>query len=53
MNHLPQHTSDNAATRGDIALLDARFDNIVDRYDRMENRMEERSATFSPSRSAG
>jgi len=45
MTHLPQHTSQDAATRGDIALLDPRFDRIEDRFDQMDdrfNRMEDR-----------
>ena len=49
MTHLPQHTSDEVATKGDIALLDPRFDRIEDRFDlmedrfdRMEDRMEDR-----------
>ena len=36
MTHLPQHTSDIAATKGDIALLDARFDRMEDRTDKMQ-----------------
>jgi len=59
MTHLPQHTSDDAATKGDIALLDARFDRMDDRFDgmedrfnRMEDRMDKMHATSSPSRSA-
>jgi len=36
MTHLPQHTSDDAATKGDIALLDARFDRMEDRMDKMQ-----------------
>ena len=45
MTHLPQHTSDDTATRADIALLDSRFDRMEDRFDRMDdrfNRMEDR-----------
>jgi hypothetical protein len=52
MTHLPQHTSDDAATKTDITLLtvhfdrmDARFDSMEDRFDRMDarfNRMEDR-----------
>ena len=33
MTHLPPHTSDGVATKGDIALLDARFD----RMDKMQH----------------
>ena len=36
MTHLPQHTPDNVATKGDIALLDARFDRMEDRMDKMQ-----------------
>jgi hypothetical protein len=36
MTHLPQHTSDGAATKSDIALLDARFDRMEDRMDKMQ-----------------
>ena len=42
MTHLPQHTSDEAATKGDIALLEDRFDRMDDRFDRMEDRMDDR-----------
>ena len=42
MTHLPQHTSDDAATKDDIALLDTRFDRMEDRFDRMEDRMDDR-----------
>jgi len=49
MTHLPQHRSDEAATKGDIALLNPRFDRIEERFDqiderfdRMEDRMEGR-----------
>ncbi len=42
MTHLPQHTSDDAATKGDITLLDARFDRMEDRFNRMEVRMDDR-----------
>jgi len=49
MTHLPQHTSGDAATKADIALLDPRFDGLEgrfdrmeDRFDRMEDRMEDR-----------
>ena len=42
MTHLPQHTSDNVATKGDIALLDSRFDRMEDRMEDRFNRMEDR-----------
>ena len=42
MTHLPQHTSDDAATKGDIALLDGRFDRMEDRMEDRFNRMEDR-----------
>lgn len=56
MNHLPQHPSDEAATRGDLEGLErrmeprfqgmeGRFDRMEGRFDRMEDRfdrMEER-----------
>ena len=42
MTHLPQHTSDDAATKGDIALLADRFDRMEDRMDDRFNRMEDR-----------
>jgi len=42
MTHLPQHTSDDVATKGDIALLDARFDRMEDRMEDRFNRMEDR-----------
>ena len=45
MTHLPQHTTNDAATKDDIALLNSRFDGMDDRFDRMEdrfNRMEDR-----------
>jgi Mg2+ and Co2+ transporter CorA len=40
MTHLPQHTSHDAATKDDIALLDSRFDRIESRFDRMEDRFD-------------
>jgi hypothetical protein len=46
MTHLPQHTSDSVATRGDIALLDARFDRMEDRFNRMEDRMDKMQRNF-------
>jgi len=46
MTHLPQHTSDDAATKGDIALLDARFDRMEDRFDRMEDRIDKMQRNF-------
>jgi len=42
MTHLPQHTSDDAATKADIALLDSRFDRMEDRMEDRFNRMEDR-----------
>jgi hypothetical protein len=42
MTHLPQHTSDDAATKADITLLTDRFDSMDARFDRMEDRMEDR-----------
>ena len=46
MTHLPQHTSDDAATKGDIALLGPRFDRIEERFDRMENRFDRMEDRF-------
>lgn len=50
MTHLPQHTSDGAATKGDIALLDTRFDRmedrLEDRFNRMEDRMDKMQRNF-------
>jgi Mg2+ and Co2+ transporter CorA len=46
MTHLPQHTSHDAATKDDIALLDSRFDRMEDRFDRMEDRMDQMQRNF-------
>jgi hypothetical protein len=46
MTHLPQHTSDDAATKPDIALLDSRFDRIDERFDRVEDRMGKMQHNF-------
>lgn len=42
MTHLPQHRSDEVATKADIAELRERFDRIEDRIDARFDRMEER-----------
>ena len=49
MTHLPQHRSDEVATKADIAgvgtrleRIDVRFDRLEGRFDRMEMRMDER-----------
>jgi len=36
MTHRPQRTSDGVATKGDIALLDGRFDRMEDRREKMQ-----------------
>lgn len=36
MTHLPQHPSDRSATKSDIARLEARFDRLEDKMDRMQ-----------------
>jgi hypothetical protein len=36
MTHLPQHTSDEVATKDDIAHLDERFNRMEDRMDKMQ-----------------
>ena len=41
MTHLPQRTTDDAATKGDIAPLDARSDRREDRSNRMDDGMDE------------
>jgi len=46
MTHLPQHTSESAATKDDIALLGLRFDRMEDRFDRMEDRMDKMQRNF-------
>ena len=50
MTHLPQHTSDDAATKADMTSLetrfDARFDRMEDRFDRMEDRMDKMQRNF-------
>jgi len=46
MTHLPQHTSGDAATKADIALLDSRFDRMEDRFDRMDDRMDKMQRNF-------
>ncbi|MFZ0627592.1 MAG: hypothetical protein WAN34_13950 [Acidimicrobiia bacterium] len=42
MTHLPQHRSDEVATKADIAEFRERFDRIEDRIDARFDRMEER-----------
>ncbi len=42
MTHLPQHRSDEVATKADIAELRERFDRIEDRIDARFDRIEER-----------
>lgn len=40
MTHLPRDQHDEVATKGDIALLDGRFDRLEERMDRFEKRMD-------------
>ena len=47
MTHLPQHTSDDAATKGDIALLGPRFDRIDDQFNRIEDRFDRMDDRFN------
>lgn len=37
MTYLPQHRSEEAATKGDIAELKDRFDRLEGRFDRLED----------------
>jgi Mg2+ and Co2+ transporter CorA len=46
MTHLPQHTSDEAATKGEIALLGPRFDRIDDQFNRIEDRFDRMDDRF-------
>ena len=46
MTHLPQQTSDDAATKGDIALLGPRFDRIDDQFNRIEDRFDRMDDRF-------
>ncbi len=46
MTHLPQHKSDEAATKGDIAVLGTRFDKLEARFDRMEDRLDRHQRFF-------
>lgn len=40
MTHLPRDQHDEVATKGDIALLDGRFDRLEERMGRFESRMD-------------
>jgi hypothetical protein len=45
MTHLPQHPSDEVATKADLialkASVDERFDQVGERFDRMEDRIDQ------------
>jgi hypothetical protein len=50
MTHLPQHRSDEVATKGDLddlmSAFDRRFDSLEERFDRMDDRFDRMDDRF-------